>query len=172
MSINLQHCKWSLGREARQASYRVPLPPRASPPHPLLEDRVGRLRGQQTEALLGGDALLGELVVGREARRVRRARGGAGRGLLLHSKVNKYNVSACAMKSSVSAHVTAYLERVDALAVIAEVVHEVHGHLTWVCGSRVGDECAAEFGFEARSCPVICRSKNRSFECAQIGTGL
>ena len=66
------------------AHHRKIPPPSSDRHHPstlsqvflFLQLRDGVLSGEQVEALLARHALLGELVVGREARGVRRLRGG------------------------------------------------------------------------------------------------
>ena len=78
-----------------------------------LELGDGLLRGEEAEALLARDALLGEFIVGAESRGVRGLGGAAvGRGLL---------------------------QGVDPDTLLVELVHEVHGVRPRVCSSVASD---------------------------------
>lgn len=134
----------------------------------LLKLWLWQLRRQEPETLLERDALLGKLVIRREPRRVRGLRGRTIRGNFLFVgraiSINRRQSSARPLpvvgffpilhpRSSVTRRT--YLERVHALALIVEIIHQIPAftNRTFVRSHASHRQSFHSFGVEFRSEP-------------------
>jgi len=114
----------------------------ASSASKTLKIRLGRLRRQETETLLERDALLGKLVIRGESRRMRGLRGRTIRGN--------------------------FLERVHALALVVQIIHQIPTFITFVHARRVVSLSFVPCRISFRAAAAFDRSNERSVRASRV----
>lgn len=153
----------------------------ASSASKTLKIRLGRLRRQETETLLERDALLGKLVIRGESRRMRGLRGRTIRGNFLFIAIKQRPSIVVSPRrplrrfpshflppATAFVRHPSYLERVHALALVVQIIHQIPTFITFVHARRVVSLSFVPCRISFRAAAAFDRSNERSARASRV----